>query len=772
MKHRQHRIILSMATSAFAFASPAQAQTAREIVPPPNAAIKAQSNAVTLRSGSFSAMMKSLPVKRQVAFPSLRSNPVMALGRGKADFRPMLNNPNALFNVAQKLRAMPQLASVRADDTQVVEVAQGLIVRNYLVYQLKPGVCSNTARRAQLPKATPCVTRTDAQGRAAAFANPQDVHYVADPAARAKAIAAVNAHAATVEAQLDGDITTLRAKFANAAQRAELVAALGEAETARLQALPDDALKTETANSGETAIEQVLFVPSVDKADVASVRTPTPKITAPLMVKQKLDPVMFLTGFTLGRDYEWSQRVQTTIKWCWVGCKRTYFAEVHAGFGYGFGLRFPVRLDGQYKNDGKAATVTANFVPVNGSAADYAAAGLPADQVSNGQELVAKFKAHAGFSAHIPVYPDPPSVDIPFGKDFTDGLPAPFTGGQFPPPAPGEKGLPAAEIPFPDVDLIGGAANFGVVGAKVFPAVKVGLHSDALTFTLRDTLAIPNVKTSITSGQTVTVSVDPKDQSSRFSIGDPVYKLGFNVTPGLTARLWIDISVWSHHWDWPVWFPQLTVTLPPGGQDFTCHQDTSCSRNYTVSAAGVSSTAGATAGENSAYASAVREWGEGYDAKWLPQCLDEKCKFAIRLVRTNTVLAAEKKYSADKSVTIAAAQPLFDKAEGQAATLIQESKDRKSNTGITKKASSGWVLIYKAVWTPRCSDDLCRTNINTLADEMGQALIQRQAQDPNESSLSIQAMIGKEYAPKFQKEIDDSKRRVAGTREGGTGIRG
>ena len=70
------------------------------------------------------------------------------------------------------------------------------------------------------------------------------------------------------------------------------------------------------------------------------------------------------------------------------------------------------------------------------------------------------------------------------------------------------------------------------------------------------------------SGQTYPLAVNPQDHTSHFTIGNPEYNLAFQITPGLAARLFIDVAVWSDHWDWPVWFPQIAVTLPPDGATF------------------------------------------------------------------------------------------------------------------------------------------------------------------------------------------------------------
>ncbi|MFK9813564.1 hypothetical protein ACJEM2_25220, partial [Escherichia coli] len=89
-------------------------------------------------------------------------------------------------------------------------------------------------------------------------------------------------------------------------------------------------------------------------------------------------------------------------------------------------------------------------------------------------ELVAQIGGHAGAGYDLPIIPDA-SVDIPIGIDLTDYLTGDFAKGQIKAPAPGAPNPPKMEKIFDTLDLIGGAANFGVLGAQVFPAVKIEL---------------------------------------------------------------------------------------------------------------------------------------------------------------------------------------------------------------------------------------------------------------------------------------------------------
>jgi hypothetical protein len=292
-----------------------------------------------------------------------------------------------------------------------------------------------------------------------------------------------------------------------------------------------------------------------------------------------LGTYIFLTGFTLGHDYEWSMEVDETINWCVVGCSSTYSVKLYAGFNYGFGLRFPIQTQLKYHNvvhpnQTADANLTATFRPIDGSAEQFASTGLESDQIFDGKELVAQVGADAGFNYNLPVIGGG-GAGFSVGVDFTDLLPSPYTHGHFTPPAPGTHGIDTPYT-FDSIDLLGGLLNFGALGGQVFPAVDINLHSNKLQYTLND--EVWNKQTTVAStGQTVAVGTDKsRKNDSHFSFGNPVYNLGFTLTPGIDARLFIDLAVWSQNWDWPVWFPQLAVDLPPHGIDFGCHAGTTC----------------------------------------------------------------------------------------------------------------------------------------------------------------------------------------------------
>jgi hypothetical protein len=268
-----------------------------------------------------------------------------------------------------------------------------------------------------------------------------------------------------------------------------------------------------------------------------------------------------------------------TINWCVVGCSSTYGIQLNAGFNYAFGLRFPIQAQFKYhtvvhSNNSYEANLSGTFEPIEGNDDDFFQTGLSADQMYDAKEIVAQVGANAGFNINLPGLGVGDSFNA--GVDFTNFLPSPYTGGHFQPPAPGSGGI-NSNYTFNQIDLLGGLLNFGAVGGQLFPSVQINLHSDKLQFTLND--EVQRRQTNLDSlPRPVSLGTTRSGDGvlSHFSIGDPVYNLGFTVTPGLTPNVFVDIAIWSDNWSWTLWFPQLAVDLPPGGVDFGCHAGTTC----------------------------------------------------------------------------------------------------------------------------------------------------------------------------------------------------
>lgn len=558
----------------------------------PTVVAPALKNTLVVQSANPLTSIQRLPIQRELSFSEIRSTRALKLGNSTINLSAMLAHRDALPNVATQLQAAPGAVSVKAVDVTAFVVPQGLIVRSFLNYQIKPGTCSDAARRRQIEAAgIGCAQRLSAADRVADYSDPRSARFVAEPRQRAAVIARAQADWEKQDAETAAQVANFRAVLAKPGERAKVAAVIGADETARLERLGDVDLAGELISTGETKIEDVMFIPKEDAADHSSpgmVEDYRRRLNIPvntLTVKNEtIGRAVFLTGFTLGRQYEWSKRIEKTIKWCWVGCAVTYYAGSRAGFSYGFGLRFPIVVEGNYTYQSGIGDdrgfLTATMTPIDGSPTDYAAAGLDSHQIFKGQELVAELKAFAGYDYSLPLIGSD-SRTIEVGVDLAAMLPAPYTNGNFTPPMPGTT---SGEIPFvfESIDLLMGYGNWGAAGVLVHPAVKVGLHSDALRMTLHDN--VTGTDQPLVSGAKLRLGVDRIRKNSSFWIGDPVYNLAFIVTPGIDAHAFIDVGVWANSWHFPVWFPDIAITLPPGGIDFACHADTTCRRDYAFSA--------------------------------------------------------------------------------------------------------------------------------------------------------------------------------------------
>lgn len=772
-------VLLLLGNSAYAQQLPqrvnnsARQQTVaaeQEITPPASSAVYARPDSVTLKPGSTSAVLKSLTVKRRFSVSSLRRRPVIAVGKSRIDMTPLFNNPASLHNIASRLRGQPELASVISEKTEVLEVEQGLIVRQFLNYRLKTGVCTNPARRQQLKgSGVSCFTRLTGAAMTTAYGKASDPHYIANPAKRARAIAAATKAAAAEQAEFASGIAEFRAMMNDPGRRALVINEVGASEAARLAALNDEQLEAELVNSAETQTEEVMFIPARDTLgdDRVSGRVlNVPRFNRPekVDVEHSLQQHVFLTGFTLGREYEWRKRVSVTVKMCLVSCKKTYFVETYAGFGYGFGLRFPIEMGGLYAyhrvGDKESASVAPVFEPINGSVKDYSETGLPGEKIFQGRELVAELTAYAGMNFKVPFHSD--GVSNTVGKDLTEELPAPFTNGQFKPPAPGVANSLNKEIILNNPDLLGGLANYGVVGARLLPGVKVGLTSERLRLMLKDNLS-GTEKEMLNSGQTYPLAVDPKDHSSSFTIGYPEYNLAFQVTPGLAARLFVNVAVWSHNWDWLVWFPQVTVKLPPDEATFTCHERTVCSRNYHFSPTLTDEKQGAFQPPLDKMEEEVFNWRNAFRKKYLSQCpyLPLRfCEVAIEGVAQTTGNQILKEMRAQpKYPSLETAKIMIKKA----VEADKKGKDIILETKIASVDNYGKSLfkIYEPFWNHDCADQLCGKRIHALGQPYIKALMARQKASPslNRNEVVFQENTQGNWFGKAKKEVEASQKR-------------
>ena len=106
------------------------------------------------------------------------------------------------------------------------------------------------------------------------------------------------------------------------------------------------------------------------------------------------------------------------------------------------------------------------------------------------------------------------------------------------------------------------------------------LNSNSLQFKLKDNVRDRTYAGS--SGQTRDLGIQNNRSSVR--LFNPKYNLGFRITPGVQYNVGVKFVVWGKNWRDEIWIPQLSITLPPGGADFSCHANTQCSRTYSFQA--------------------------------------------------------------------------------------------------------------------------------------------------------------------------------------------
>lgn len=729
-----------------------------EITPPAALAGRGvRPGSVILRGDTNSNAVKSMVIRRQLSLSQLRASPRLVIGRATADLSPLLTNPRSLFNISQNLRRQPALAEVVSEDTRAWEGDRGIVVHSFLSYRIRPGACSDVGRRTALARVgIACAQRMGPEALAAAFANPADPRYVADTASRAQKLQLAQQRGALIQADLASDLAKLRGMLKDPAQAAQIDSERGAGEAARLALLSDEDLEGEVINSGEVAVEQNAFLPVMDPTNRAPKPDPAPPPPKTIDVETPLSTRLFLTGFTLADNYEWHQRIEKTIKRCLVGCSKTYYAEAGVNFGYGFGMRFPVQLSGLYSyhesQGDKVAKVRVDFVPVNADAQGYRDTGLPEGKIFNGKELIAQISAGAHFTADLPAIPD---IDLSASKtiDFTDLLPpGDFHNGQLTPPAPGTPNPPEFVKFFEDIDLLGGVANGGVAGAKVFPGIRVQLISGGLTFNVQDLDSKGSPPVAVNNGQTVDLAIGA-NRTSHFTIGDPSYNLGLNITPGIEARLFIDLAVWSHNWDFPVWLPQLSIQVPSGGVNFSCHKETVCSRYYAYSPFSHEEEDDADYGK---YKLALTQWREAFAAD-NAECADDACRMGLKFVSLGYYYNALKLYTpkTPKKFEDADVQKLLAGANDEAKNVINDGQARQ-----TKSAAKSFATFWTVWWGKQCADKICLDKVKGIAKFAEAEANAQQKLNPDWSTNQVIGLVGQKFAKVFQFEVDASKQRV------------
>lgn len=525
----------------------------------------------------------------------------------------MIQQLNRNFNrKVDAIRRIPNLTTINSVNTDIAELNNGLVIRSNLAYTIRLGAC-NSQKSALRNAGIDCGIRTSLNQSIRQLSQKSSPQYISNPKRRNKAIKNLR--------QSKAEVLQDAKKARESLKDPKVIESLGKETVLRLSRLSDEDLAIEAINASEQVIEERVFIPKLDnftgltriqklrgntlnnlkinKGISVSPGAAQRVITANQRTAGNLPRTasredIFLTGFTLGKEYEWRKRWSTSIKWCWVGCKKTYYVEPYANFSYGLGLRFPIQAKLEFTGQGNRAYVQPTLTAIDAEAAQYRQAGLGSNQLFDGQELVAEMSARAGVEMKLPYvgryHPRYTLADI----DFTDRLRPPFQGGNFRPPSPGRPLPTMPEVFVQEIDLLGGLADYGVAWAKLHPGIKSELMSNNLNFKLKDNFS-NNIHT-IRSGDRKELTV--RSGKSSVTLYNPEYNIAFTITPGVQYNVGVDFGVWGKTWRDEIWIPQLAISLPPGGARFTCHANTQCSRNYEFNVTSGATSSGSSGGNN------------------------------------------------------------------------------------------------------------------------------------------------------------------------------
>ena len=174
-----------------------------------------------------------------------------------------------------------------------------------------------------------------------------------------------------------------------------------------------------------------------------------------------------------------------------------------------------------------------------------------------------------------------------------------------------------------------------------------------------------------------------------------MYTLYFLVTPGVNAHVFIDVGVWGDSWDFPVWFPDIALELPPGGVDFACHAGTICRRDYFYTADGHTDLVG---DGGKAMADAFG-WASAFERDWSGACASDACRGTIPELRR----------SAEARIRQAIQGGQLDSVDGLERNA--ESKARDAAYGSQDAVVTDAANAAKS----RCADERCPVNLDALA---------------------------------------------------------
>lgn len=558
-------------------------------------------------------------LKNTVNIKRLNPNTIKRIGGYKINTDSIRRLISAQELQASRIRSVGSFAKLISNQATISEAGDGVLIASKISYSLKFGACLEH-RQQLLQAGIKCNRSSDAQKSIEKLSDPSSERYIANPQQREEARKSLEAAKARFEKIGSQIKATLQDPRLTQKLNPKLKVTLLQASNADIA--------NEVLNSGTVEVSQAIYIPSastlvrglsktkllegntiqnlmkpnpVPKPARTFLRQQSPKNNKGSSIEPKEELLIayggelsqllasgntrkkawrqgyFLSGFTFGKQYNWSKRISKTINPCWpLDCPETLYVEPYARFGYGLGLRFPIETRISFEDSGNHALVELEARAIDGSKRHYTRVGVGQDQVFNGKELVAEIGGEAGFRYNV--YVKNGSKEVSLGYDLTEKLPRPFKNGNFTPPSAENPTAVIAPIFFEDIDLLAGQANFGVAWAKVHPGIKAELTSRNLSFTLADNNPGGRNQT-IRSGDKKRVSIS--NSVADVTLKDPNYNIGFTITPGVRGRIGVDLYVWEDDWRYDVWIPELSITLPPRGANFSCHAGTTCTQNYT-----------------------------------------------------------------------------------------------------------------------------------------------------------------------------------------------
>ena len=153
-----------------------------------------------------------------------------------------------------------------------------------------------------------------------------------------------------------------------------------------------------------------------------------------------------------------------------------------------------------------------------------------------------------------------------------------------------------------------------------------------------------------------------------------------------------------------------------------------------------------------------QHWAAQFEARWIPQCRDDQCKFGVRLVKANVLALAKQRHAADPSYPWAFMGLDMEKADKQAQQLVDESNAR--NDQAFASSPQQWGAAFDARWLPRCADDQCRLGIRFARTGTVLHVQQEHAAHPS-TPYSAYAAEFKAADQQAQQIIDESAKRAS-----------